>query len=73
MDKDEAYGLAAILNSELMDSYVRISSGNTQVSATELRALPLPALAVIKRIGHRVRAEVASIETIVAQELTHGV
>ncbi len=72
MDRDEAYGLAAILNSELMDSYVRISSGNTQVSATELRALPLPALTVIKRIGRRARSEEASIETIVAQELTHA-
>ncbi len=39
----EAIGLAAFLSSDLIDAYFRISSGNTQVSATELRGLPLPA------------------------------
>ncbi|MEO7328569.1 MAG: hypothetical protein ABI193_08330, partial [Minicystis sp.] len=38
-------------SSALFDSYFRISNGNTQVSATELRALPLPAPEVLKRIA----------------------
>ncbi|MDH7475658.1 MAG: hypothetical protein QHJ74_16890 [Anaerolineae bacterium] len=37
----EAYGLAALLNSRLLDTHFRTFNGNTQVSATELRALPL--------------------------------
>ena len=66
---DECVGLAAILNSQLLDAYVRISSGNTQVSATELRALPLPTLAVINRIGRHVANDPADLEAIVAREL----
>jgi adenine-specific DNA-methyltransferase len=50
----EAAALAALLGSALYDAYFRISNGNTQVSATELRALPLPGPDVIARIGRRV-------------------
>jgi adenine-specific DNA-methyltransferase len=56
LDEDEAFGLAAVLNSELLDTYFRVSSGNTQVSATELRAMPLPPYDKIKLIGRRVKA-----------------
>jgi adenine-specific DNA-methyltransferase len=55
MNEDEVLGLAALLNTELLDTYFRVSSGNTQVSATELRAMPLPALEIIVSIGQRVR------------------
>jgi adenine-specific DNA-methyltransferase len=53
--EDEAFGLAALLNSALLDGYIRCSSGNTQVSATELRALPLPPLAAIIWLGRQIR------------------
>ena len=56
LDADETVGLAALLNSELLDTYFRVSSGNTQVSATELRAMPLPSLDKIKLIGQKVKA-----------------
>lgn len=53
---DESYGLAALFNSALLDCYFRILSGNTQVNATELRAMPLPTLRTIAAIGRKVRA-----------------
>ncbi len=51
----EARGLAAFLNSHLVDQYFRTVVGNTQVNATDLRKLPLPPLETIKAIGRSVR------------------
>ncbi len=50
---EEAVGLATLLNTAMLDTYFRISSGNTQVSATELRVLPLPAPEILQRIARR--------------------
>ncbi len=51
LDLFEALGLSALYNSALLDRYVRITNGNTQVNAAELQVLPLPPLAVIMEIG----------------------
>ncbi len=56
LSEDEVFGLAALLNSALFDSYFRIMSGNTQVNATELRMMKFPGLETIAAIGERVRA-----------------
>jgi len=47
----EVHGLTTLYNSGLFDRYFRITNGNTQVNAAELRALPLPPLDVIQSIG----------------------
>lgn len=74
LTQEEAVGLAAILNCSVLDRYFRIVNGNTQVNAEELRALPLPPLAVIRRFGtliiNQSQAGVASdIDTIVTTTL----
>ena len=55
LSEDEAWGLAALYSSRLMDTYFRTVNGNTQVNATELRAMPLPAHSAIVALGRGVR------------------
>lgn len=63
LTEDEAYGLAALLNSTLLDTWFRAVNGNTQVSATEIRSMPLPSLPVITKLGREVRG-VTDLEEI---------
>lgn len=74
LSRVETLGLAAFLNSRWVEHYFRISSGNTQVSATEVRNLPLPSLEEIRRIGERLQeadgvSKVALINQVVGEEL----
>ena len=55
LSEDEVWGLAALYNSRLLDTWFRAVNGNTQVSATELRAMPLPAHGMIVALGKRVK------------------
>lgn len=65
----EAYGLAALLNSHWVDTYFRTFNGNTQVSATELRALPLPALETIVAMGQHLLTWAGSVvDPLVAEQ-----
>lgn len=65
---EEARGLAALLNSQILDEYIRVVSGNTQVSATELRALPLPERSFIMRLG-RIADDAGKVERSLARLL----
>lgn len=53
LERNEILGLAALLNSNLFDTYFRTFNGNINVSATELREMPLPPLEDIKQIGNQ--------------------
>ena len=55
LSEDEALGLAALYNSHLLDTWFRTVNGNTQVSATELRSMPLPSREAIVALGQRVK------------------
>jgi len=54
MTRVEALGLAAYLNSSVVDRYFRAVSGNTQVNASEIRALPFPDSDTLLEIGRHV-------------------
>ncbi|MEQ8678093.1 MAG: N-6 DNA methylase [Aggregatilineales bacterium] len=68
---EETIGLSGLLNSGLIDRYFRISNGNTQVNATELRALPIPSLSVITAIGKAIikEADEVDLDAVVVQVL----
>jgi adenine-specific DNA-methyltransferase len=70
--EEEATGLAALFNTKILDTYFRISNGNTQVSATELRAMPLPPLDKITLLGRHARGTHCSgdaLEQLVGETL----
>ncbi|MGN6605372.1 MAG: Eco57I restriction-modification methylase domain-containing protein [Ginsengibacter sp.] len=54
LTRNEIMGLAALLNSKLFDTYFRTFNGNINVSATELREMPLPPLRDIKDLGDQI-------------------
>ena len=64
LEEAETLGLAALYNSTLMDGYFRCVNGNTQVSATELRAMPLPPLVEIDALGRYVQSNPGNIDMI---------
>lgn len=47
----EAFGIAAILNTTIVDNFFRSLNGNTQVNATDIRSLPFPDIEDIRKIG----------------------
>jgi len=68
----EAFGIAALLNTGLIDNYFRSLNGHTQVNATEIRNLPLPDLSVIKKIGEvvsKVKDMPANLDEMIGSQL----
>lgn len=57
LSENIAYGLVCWLNSTYIDEKFRLFSGHTQVNATDLRNLPYPNIADLKKIGEKLRAE----------------
>jgi adenine-specific DNA-methyltransferase len=49
-----AKGLAAFLNSTVVDAYFRQFNGHTQVNATDLRSFNYPTRAQLERLGERI-------------------
>lgn len=67
-----ARGLAAYLNSSLVDSFFRLFNGHTQVNATDLRNLKYPALEQLLSLGERIGEQFPiqqEIDRLVGEEL----
>ena len=70
-----ARGLAAFLNSTLVDAFFRQFNGHTQVNATDLRSLRYPALRQLERLGTRVGTRVseeAVVDEAIQTEMFEG-
>lgn len=52
--RDEVMGITALLDSEMFDAYFRTFNGNINVSATELRMMPLPPIETVREIGRKI-------------------
>lgn len=59
-----AKGLAAYLNSSLVDAYFRQFSGHTQVNASDLRFLPYPTRSTLIALGRRIGASLPGQEEL---------
>ena len=67
-----AKGLAAFLNSTVVDVYFRQFNGHTQVNATDLRNLNYPAKADLESLGRRISdpgLPQAELDALVKDEL----
>jgi adenine-specific DNA-methyltransferase len=56
LSRDLARGLAAFLNSTIIDAYFRQFSGHTQVNATDLRQLNYPTRNELERLGRKIQS-----------------
>ena len=62
LERDEAEGLSAFLNSAIVDRAFRRFNGHTQVNATDLRALRYPSLANLRILGEMCRSSVGTFD-----------
>ena len=72
LPKDLAKGLAAYLNSSMVDQFFRLFSGHTQVNATDLRNLKYPHFHALTAIGKRIGEAFPiqdSLDQIIREEL----
>ena len=72
LSKEVVYGVYALLNSTLFDTYYRVLNGSTQVNSTEINTIPVPPLCVIADIGKRLMQK-RSLSTATCDELLNEV
>ena len=64
LNLDIAKGLAAYLNSTIVDTIFRHFSGHTQVNAVDLRKLPYPDLSQLEKVGKNIAIEFPAQEEL---------
>jgi adenine-specific DNA-methyltransferase len=72
MSKEEAFGIATLLNSSIADNYFRSLNGNTQVNAVEIRCLPFPSIENLVEIGRQIQAK-KSVTLDIADEVVFSI
>ena len=55
LTKDEVYGISAILNSAIFNSYFKTFIGSTQINVNDLKNLPFPPIEIIRKIGKSIQ------------------
>ena len=55
LSDNEIWGISALYNSSLFNTYFRTFNGNTQVGATELKQIKMPPLDDIILIGNEIK------------------
>ncbi len=66
---DEAFGLAALLNTSLVDTFFRMMNGNTQVNVIDIHNLPFPPIEKIREVGKLVRQKKLCIGSTLDKEV----
>ncbi|OGV47129.1 MAG: hypothetical protein A2X46_10210 [Lentisphaerae bacterium GWF2_57_35] len=75
LSMDLACGLAAFLNSTVLDVCFRQFNGHTQVNATDLRNLNYPSRTELEKLGHQIGATFPSqeqLDHLIQKELFNG-
>jgi len=75
LDPCLARGLAAYLNSTLVDAYFRQFNGHTQVNATDLRTLTYPTRAQLEALGRRISSpfpDQGALDSLLKEECFSG-
>jgi len=62
---EEAYGVASVLNTSIIDIFFRMLNGSTQVNAVDIENLPFPSIENIQTIGKAV----VKLKPTIGQEL----
>jgi adenine-specific DNA-methyltransferase len=65
-----AYGLAAFLNSTIVDEAFRSFNGHTQVNATDLRMMKYPAAEVLMALGKWAKEQEALSQEAIDQHIS---
>ena len=71
LDPDVASGLAAFLNSTIVDLFFRQWSGHTQVNATDMRRLPYPNVEELRSLGQAIGDATLDQQTLDLQVARH--
>ena len=70
LSENLAHGLAAFLNSTIVDEYFRCFSGHTQVNATDLRLMKYPSFEALLSLGLWAKQEVSLSQSAIDQRVS---